>query len=184
MAPLPLPAAPTATQQPREALTATRSLKNTICPHAAPRPGESSREIISMHRRPLCPSPLPCCMPASHGAHPARGDHSSSAQGCPPHSPPTQGHTRASRVDREPSQSARHRVRCFVLGRLPVLARATTASVTPGWWPLQYHGLGGNGGSVAHLACGEKVTGAPQHRQELQLQVPSPCTAQGLFLGS
>lgn len=45
VAPLALPTVP---RQLRELLTATRSLKNTICPHAAPRPGESSREIVSM----------------------------------------------------------------------------------------------------------------------------------------
>lgn len=60
----------------------------------------------------------------------------------------------------------------------------TATSVTPGWWPLQYHGMGGNAGSVAHVTRAEKVTGAPQHPQKVQLQVPSPCTVQGLFLGS
>lgn len=45
-APLLAPAAPTITQQPRESLRATRSLKITICPRTAPRPGESRGEMI------------------------------------------------------------------------------------------------------------------------------------------
>lgn len=66
-------------------------------------------------------------------------------------------------------------MRCLMLGR--DLDRATTTSVTPGWWPPQYHGWGTRMGVQPTLHGGKKS-------QELQLQVPSPCTTQGLFLGS
>lgn len=91
--------------------------------------------------------------------------------------PPTlstpQGHPRAPRVDREPSHTACHRVRCLVLGRdCLVLARAIATSVTPGWWPLQYHGVGGNG------ECSLPCTWGTSHRSTPTPPgtAASPCT--------